>query len=81
MLKWKLASILNDPLFRISQFVNCCSIDFVKAKLESCLILINTFKNSWDIWGNNFVLTIFNLLNIFSASALVNGNKIVGTSK
>ena len=31
MLKWKLAFILNDFLFCISQFVNCCSVDFVKA--------------------------------------------------
>ena len=30
MLKLKLASILNDSLFCISQFVNCCSFDFVK---------------------------------------------------
>ena len=30
---------------------------------------------------NNFVLTIFNWLNMFFASALVNANKIKGTAK
>ena len=31
MLKWKLASILNDSLLDISPCVDCCSFDFVKA--------------------------------------------------
>ena len=46
MLRWKLASILNDPLFCIYQFINCCFFDFVKiVNLKSCLILINAFNN------------------------------------
>ena len=49
--------------------------------LESCLILINAFEKSRDIRVNSFVLTIFNWLNNFSASTLVNGNKIIGTVK